>query len=212
MKNHRRLSRREFLRRPPALGLSALALGAGFGIGSPRALSPVALALPAEDDVPVRRGLGIVIVGGSSGLGAEMARQYAAHGAYIVLAARRQDRLAEVAADVNARGGTAHVVPTDVRNDAACVQLVPSAIDWLATHGKAIDLLVLGAFRSHEGQQEHGVLLLRNLLRLSSGREGSPPTTTAWLRLRVARRRQPDRTRAGWVSSPAPGASTPGTN
>src|SRR5262245_48570102 len=146
------ISRRQFLGKPTALGL------AGIGLA---ALAPQALAenpssavidrpLDLDDDapVPIRRGLGIIIVGGSSGMGAEMARQYARHGAAVVLAARRGDKLAAVAAEVSAAGGLAHVIPTDVRRESDCVSLVQEAIGWLAAQGRPIDLLVLGAYRA----------------------------------------------------------------
>lgn len=147
------LSRRDFF--PLTLGVSAgvTALGAsafGAAAGSPQHL-PLCLHADFEYqpvvDVPVRSGLGVVVIGASSGMGAELARQYADHGAYVVLAARRADRLAAVAAEVTARGGTPLVVVTDVRNEADCATLVSESIAWLASHGKAIDVCVLAAAR-----------------------------------------------------------------
>jgi NAD(P)-dependent dehydrogenase (short-subunit alcohol dehydrogenase family) len=145
---HHRLSRRAFLKQPPALGLSALALAALGVDPSAQDANELGIDLTDHQPVPVRSGLGIVVVGASSGLGAELARQYASHGAHIVLAARLVEKLAAVAADVTARGGTAHVIPTDVRNEAECITLVHRAVAWLASRGKTIDLLALGAFRS----------------------------------------------------------------
>jgi NAD(P)-dependent dehydrogenase (short-subunit alcohol dehydrogenase family) len=145
------ISRREFLAGPASVGASVLALAAV----SSQALAQEAETgtsgdLDLEDDSPiaVRKKLGVVIVGGSSGLGAEMARQYARHGAAVVLAARRRDRLAAVAAEVAAAGGSAHVVPTDVRHESECSALIHDAIAWLAGQGRRIDLLVLGAYRA----------------------------------------------------------------
>jgi NADP-dependent 3-hydroxy acid dehydrogenase YdfG len=46
----------------------------------------------------------VVVTGGSSGIGAEIARQYAERGARIALFARRQDKLQDVAAACKARG------------------------------------------------------------------------------------------------------------
>jgi NAD(P)-dependent dehydrogenase (short-subunit alcohol dehydrogenase family) len=148
-----RLSRRQFLVRPtalslPVIGLAALTSQPLFGQDSDDPDSAPSPALDDDGPVPIRKGLGIVIVGGSSGLGAEMARQYARHGAAIVLAARRRDRLDAVAADVVAAGGRAHVIPTDVRHENECVAMVHSAVGWLASQGRQIDLLVLGSYRA----------------------------------------------------------------
>jgi NAD(P)-dependent dehydrogenase (short-subunit alcohol dehydrogenase family) len=148
---HPGISRRQFLGKPTAIGLAGLGLAAL----APQALAEngggaVVAPLDLDDDgpVPIRTGLGLVIVGWSSGMGAEMARQYARHGASIVLAARRRDKLAAVAAEVTAAGGLAHVIPTDVRRESDCVQMVQDAIGWLAAQGRSIDVMVLGAYRA----------------------------------------------------------------
>jgi NAD(P)-dependent dehydrogenase (short-subunit alcohol dehydrogenase family) len=77
-----------------------------------------------------------------------MARQYARHGAAVVLAARRRDKLAAVAAEVATAGGLAHVIPADVRQESECAGMVASAVAWLASRGRRIDLLVLGSYRA----------------------------------------------------------------
>jgi NAD(P)-dependent dehydrogenase (short-subunit alcohol dehydrogenase family) len=60
------------------------------------------------------RGKVVVITGASSGLGREGAVQFAAHGATVVLAARREQALAETAALCSRAGGRALVQVTDV--------------------------------------------------------------------------------------------------
>lgn len=67
----------------------------------------------------------VVITGASGGIGAELARQAAARGARVVLAARREPQLREVAA---ACGANAHVVLTDVTRREDMVRLAAAAI------------------------------------------------------------------------------------
>src|SRR6266702_5069067 len=55
-----------------------------------------------------------VITGSSSGIGRATAEAFARHGAIVVLSARREDLLREVAADIESRGGRAAVMACDV--------------------------------------------------------------------------------------------------
>ncbi len=56
----------------------------------------------------------VIVTGAGRGIGAAIARTYAEVGANVVLAARTEAQLEEVAADVRAAGGEALVVPCDV--------------------------------------------------------------------------------------------------
>ena len=49
----------------------------------------------------------VLITGASSGFGAAAAKRFAQEGCKIVLAARRTERLEEMAGDIRARGGDA---------------------------------------------------------------------------------------------------------
>lgn len=60
------------------------------------------------------KGTTVVITGASSGFGRGVALELARQGANVVLAARRQHVLDELAAEIDRTGGTALVVPTDV--------------------------------------------------------------------------------------------------
>ena len=82
-----------------------------------------------------------VVTGASSGLGAGFARALAEAGADVVLAARRTDRLAEVASGVRGLGKRALEVAADVSDPDSCESLVSRAV---AEFG-AVDVLVNNA-------------------------------------------------------------------
>ena len=82
-----------------------------------------------------------IVTGAGTGIGRGCAMVLADHGADIVLAGRRQEPLEKAAADIEARGRRALVVPTDVTDVGQCEQLVERA---LAGMGK-LDILVNNA-------------------------------------------------------------------
>ncbi|MDR5657236.1 SDR family oxidoreductase [Halodesulfurarchaeum sp. HSR-GB] len=82
-----------------------------------------------------------IITGASAGIGAESATQLAAAGADVVLAARREDRLEKVAANIRSDGGTAMVAPTDVTDEQAVEALVETTIEEFGS----VDIVVNNA-------------------------------------------------------------------
>jgi NAD(P)-dependent dehydrogenase (short-subunit alcohol dehydrogenase family) len=84
----------------------------------------------------------VVVSGVGPGLGQAVAIRAAQAGADVVLAARTESFLAEVAGKVTAAGRRALVVPTDITDDAACERLAEAA---LAEFGR-VDTLVNNAF------------------------------------------------------------------
>lgn len=68
----------------------------------------------------------VVITGASAGIGAAAARALADEGAHVVLGARREDRLRELADDL---GEQAVVVEMDVREPADATRLVDAAVE-----------------------------------------------------------------------------------
>ena len=69
----------------------------------------------------------VVVTGASSGLGEATARLLSAQGATVVLGARRADRLQSLAKDLEARGGKALALGTDVTRREQVKALVDSA-------------------------------------------------------------------------------------
>ncbi len=85
----------------------------------------------------------VLIVGASSGMGAALARRYAAGGARVALVARRRDRLEELAASIDAEygEGRALVFPHDVRNRGE----VPELFQEIARALGGLDLVIYAA-------------------------------------------------------------------
>ncbi len=81
----------------------------------------------------------VIVTGAGSGIGAATARRFGKDGASVVLAGRRADKLAEVAADLHAERVLVQV--TDVADQAACEALVGAAV---ARFGR-VDVLVNNA-------------------------------------------------------------------
>jgi NADP-dependent 3-hydroxy acid dehydrogenase YdfG len=79
----------------------------------------------------------ILITGASSGIGAAAARHFCQRGWRAVLAARRQDRLEELVAEIRADGGEALAVATDV----TVVEQLQRLVDAALEHYGRIDVL-----------------------------------------------------------------------
>ncbi len=86
-------------------------------------------------------GAAVAITGASSGIGRACALAFAAKGARLALAARRIDRLEDVAAEVRSRGGEAMAMPVDVGEPGEVEAFVRAAAD---RYGR-LDVLVNNA-------------------------------------------------------------------
>ena len=69
-----------------------------------------------------------VVTGGGQGIGEGIAMAFAEAGAAVVVAARHADRIARVAEEINAAGGKALAVTTDVTDRAALIALADAAV------------------------------------------------------------------------------------
>jgi NAD(P)-dependent dehydrogenase (short-subunit alcohol dehydrogenase family) len=70
-----------------------------------------------------------VVTGGGQGIGEGIAKNLAAAGAAVVVAARHQDRIDRVAGEINDSGAKALAVVTDVTDKAALVALADAAVE-----------------------------------------------------------------------------------
>ncbi|MCX4680879.1 SDR family oxidoreductase [Streptomyces sp. NBC_01433] len=111
----------------------------------------------------------VLITGASSGIGEATARRLAAAGHQVVLGARRTDRLADLARDIEAREGSAFPYELDVTDPAAMESFVAAAhdrygrIDVLVNNAGVMPLSRLDALRVDEWNRMidvnlHGVL------------------------------------------------------
>lgn len=82
-----------------------------------------------------------VVTGASSGIGAAIAKRFAAAGSHVVVAARRPGKLDELASLIKNAGGRASAFPADVTDYDQVSRLVESTI---SEHGR-IDILVNNA-------------------------------------------------------------------
>jgi short-subunit dehydrogenase len=108
----------------------------------------------------------IVITGASSGAGRATALEFAKYGSALVLAARNEDALHEVAAECNELGALTLVVPTDVTDPKALINLANAANDWIGRIDVWINnagVLAAGEF-DHTPVEVHEQVIQTNLM------------------------------------------------
>jgi 3-oxoacyl-[acyl-carrier protein] reductase len=82
-----------------------------------------------------------LVTGASQGIGRACAMELAKQGAVVALAARNLDKLAEVAAEIAAAGGTAHAFTLDVSNEESIKECAKAVI----AHCGGVNILVNNA-------------------------------------------------------------------
>ncbi len=89
-----------------------------------------------------------LVTGASSGLGRHFAHVLSEAGATVVIAARRMDKLEEVASEIEAKGGKALAVEMDVTDDGSIVAAFDSIREAL---GRPCDVVINNSGMSREG-------------------------------------------------------------
>lgn len=123
------------------------ALAQPLGAALVRAVNLV--ANPARISDPDRLRIAVsgktaLVTGASSGIGEATARSLAAAGTHVLLVARTEDKLCDVAAAINAGGGRATAYPTDLADESAVATLAKRITE---RHG-ALDVVVSNAGKS----------------------------------------------------------------
>lgn len=83
----------------------------------------------------------VLVTGSTGGIGRDIAAQFAAEGAQVIVHGRRADAAAQVVADIQAAGGQAIAVVGDLTSDEQAAQIVEQAVAALG----GIDILVNNA-------------------------------------------------------------------
>jgi NAD(P)-dependent dehydrogenase (short-subunit alcohol dehydrogenase family) len=86
----------------------------------------------------------VVITGASTGIGRAAALKIAAAGGVPLLVARTREKLEEVKAEIETRGGTAYVYPCDLSD----LEAIDACVELMLSEHAAIDMLVNNAGRS----------------------------------------------------------------
>jgi short-subunit dehydrogenase len=83
----------------------------------------------------------VVVTGASSGIGEAIAREFARNESKVVLAARSSEKLSQIVKEINAVGGDAFLIRTDVSVEEDCKNLIEKTVEKYGT----IDILVNNA-------------------------------------------------------------------
>ena len=83
----------------------------------------------------------VIVTGASAGIGKALAILLAGQGAKVVIAARRADRLEQLAAECRALGAEVLAVPTDVADESQCKSLIEKTVE----HFGRLDMLINNA-------------------------------------------------------------------
>jgi len=110
------------------------------------------------------RGLNALVTGASSGIGRLLALRLGGGGARIALVARREEELRSLAAEIEADGGEAFVLPCDVGNREQALAVAATAVAELGS----VDLLINNAgYGRHRSFLEWDLEDMENVMRVN---------------------------------------------
>jgi short-subunit dehydrogenase len=75
----------------------------------------------------------VIVTGASSGIGEATAREFAANGSKVILAARSEEKLVEIVKEIREKGGEASYIKTDVSKEEDCRNLVEKTVEKYGT-------------------------------------------------------------------------------
>ena len=101
-----------------------------------------------------------IITGGNSGVGATTAVKFAAEGAKVVITARREEPLLEVAAKIKEADGEVLPVVSDISKDEDAKRIVAETLEAFGkAEAKLLDILVeIGAMEAPEVKKDMPIL------------------------------------------------------
>jgi NAD(P)-dependent dehydrogenase (short-subunit alcohol dehydrogenase family) len=92
----------------------------------------------------------VVLVGGSSGIGRETAKQFALRGARVVVAARGEEKLESLIEEINEQGGKAVAVPANAADPDDMQMLARKAVDLFGRIDTWVNLAAVSVYATFE--------------------------------------------------------------
>ena len=71
----------------------------------------------------------VIVTGSSSGIGEATAREFAANGSKVMLAARSEEKLKSIVEEIKSKNQIADYIVTDVTKEADCKRLVEKCVE-----------------------------------------------------------------------------------
>jgi len=97
----------------------------------------------------------VIVTGASSGIGAATAREFARHGAHVILAARRVEELAIQVQTISGEGYNALAIPTDITDATQVTQLVEQTLEQFGHVDVLVNNAGVGRIRLFSRSQRH---------------------------------------------------------